>query len=75
MLRFRVRYNLGGRGASAYAMVDVHSLLVAISVAMEPWSIERVFVYDTFFETGHSISRSLRMRLFLKWLPEISSLH
>ena len=76
VLHFRVCYNLGGRGANAYAMVDIHSLLVAISVAMEPWSIEqRVFVYDTFVGVASLISRSFRMRLFLKALPEISSSH
>jgi transposase len=37
-------------------MVGSSSLLDAISIAMEPWTTEhRVFVFETFIETGSSV--------------------
>jgi hypothetical protein len=37
-------------------MVDSYSLLDAISIAIEPWTIEhRAFVFETFIQTGSSV--------------------
>jgi hypothetical protein len=43
-------------GTSACAMVGSYSLIDAISVAMETWTIEhRVFVFVTFIQKGSSM--------------------
>jgi hypothetical protein len=51
-------------------MVGSYSLLDAISVAMEPWTIEhRIFVFEKFIQTGSSVVLTQRrFRIHFKFV-------
>jgi hypothetical protein len=47
---------VGVGGLTHAQMIGSYSLLDAISVAMEPWTIEhRIFVFEMFIQTGSSV--------------------